>query len=102
VEAVVSESVEAIRAEVAAWKPTDHRNARMIQALLARLAEAEKQLDEISRERQHYFDRLVVAETERDRYREAMASALTSLGTGPTKDGYAYAVLDAALDPEQP
>jgi hypothetical protein len=34
---------------------------------------------------------------ERDEAREAMASALTSLGTGPLKDGYAYAVLEEAL-----
>ena len=29
--------------------------------------------------------------------REAIASALTSLATGPAKDGYAYAVLSDAL-----
>jgi anti-sigma factor RsiW len=35
---------------------------------------------------------------ERDRLREAIASALTSLATGPGKDDYAYQVLDAALE----
>jgi hypothetical protein len=37
------------------------------------------------------------AERRADTLEEAIASALTSLGTGPLKDGYAYAVLDAAL-----
>jgi glutathione S-transferase len=36
-------------------------------------------------------------QAERDRLREAIASALTSLATGPGKDGYAYQILDAAL-----
>jgi hypothetical protein len=38
-----------------------------------------------------------------ERLREGIASALTSLATGPAKDGYAYAVLDEVLrdgDPE--
>jgi chromosome segregation ATPase len=37
------------------------------------------------------------AEASRDRLAEAIASALTSLGTGTMKDGYAYAVLSEAL-----
>jgi hypothetical protein len=37
------------------------------------------------------------ARAERDRLQEAIASALTSLATGPGKDDYAYQVLDAAL-----
>lgn len=40
------------------------------------------------------------AEAERSRLREAIASALTSLATGPLRDGYAYAVLSDALGPE--
>jgi hypothetical protein len=40
-------------------------------------------------------DRLLA---DRVRLREAMASALTSLATGSAKDGYAYAVLDEALN----
>jgi hypothetical protein len=39
---------------------------------------------------------------ERDRLREAIASALTSLATGPREDDYAYQVLDAALEELEP
>jgi hypothetical protein len=38
-------------------------------------------------------------DTECERLREAIASAMTSLATGPMKDGYAYSVLEAALSP---
>jgi uncharacterized protein YfaQ (DUF2300 family) len=36
-------------------------------------------------------------QAENERLREAVAEALTSLATGPAKDGYAYSLLDAVL-----
>lgn len=38
-----------------------------------------------------------VVEADVERLREAIASALTSLATGPAKDGYAYTVLQKAI-----
>ncbi len=43
---------------------------------------------------------LLRAEEERKRLREGIAEAMTSLATGPAKDGYAYSVLDS-LTPEE-
>jgi hypothetical protein len=37
------------------------------------------------------------ARKERDQLREAIASAMGSLATGPARDGYAYSVLGEAL-----
>ncbi len=56
-----------------------------------------KERDYFSHQTDRMFAQKVDAEARADRLAEAAASALTSLGTGPGKDGYAYAVLDAAL-----
>ncbi len=44
---------------------------------------------------------LLRAEEERERLREGIAEAMTSLATGPAKDGYAYSVLDSLATPEE-
>lgn len=43
---------------------------------------------------------LAEAQRENERLREAIASAMTSLATGPGIDGYAYAVLAATENPD--
>jgi hypothetical protein len=58
--------------------------------LARRLEQAERQLLGVQIQRNEAWRRL-------EQLEEAIASALTSLGTGPMKDGYAYAVLSEAL-----
>ena len=59
----------------------------------------------------HYADysAMALALNQRDeaqhqvtRLRDAIAEALTSLATGPMKDGYAYSLLDSALKGKEP
>jgi hypothetical protein len=66
--------------------------------LLARAEQAEAERDKYRTLYGKAFNDADKAEAERDRLREAIASALTSLATGPGKDNYAYQVLDAALE----
>lgn len=54
--------------------------------------EAQKAVHWFERAR-HHSERAEAAEARVAELEEAIASALTSLATGPAKDGYAYAVL---------
>lgn len=65
-------------------------------------AEANAALAELVRRYRQAVERADRLAAENERLREGIASALTSLATGPLKEGYAYAVLDAlAADQEQ-
>jgi hypothetical protein len=61
----------------------------------AKLAATSKIAEDAYNARHRLERELEAAEAKLREYEEAVASALTSLGTGPLRDGYAYSILDA-------
>ena len=97
------DALKAARDEIESYGDLRVMRADLAEAR-SQLAYAREERDEAQlalRHSEQHLKEAVEAEDEAEatltRYREGVASALTSLGTGPMKDGYAYAVL-AALD----
>jgi len=92
---VIAVLEEALREIVRSDPPSSWEREENV-ALAARVETAEKERDEALHAENVEAEYREAAEARVAVLREVIASAMTSLATGP-RDGYAYSVLDAAL-----